>query len=369
MPLHDVGADETGKPFYIMKFIQGRKLNDAIAEFHKHKSKNDWWESLEFRRLLETFVSICNVVAYAHNKGVLHRDIKPDNVMLGAYGETLVVDWGLAKAIGQPEETAHSYVRLSGGESTVTQDGAIVGRPTTCRPRARRATRSARPGQRCVPVRLHAVRDSDFQAAATGDRSWELLHRARHSKPAPPRKIDPTIPRSLEAVCMRAMAFDKEDRYGNPKALAEEIERFLGGGPTDAYQEPFFSAGRALDRRHRRGLVRGLAAIGVALIVAWAIYSNHRAAELALAKDARQDLARFHRLAEEAQFFAANSDALSERIPYYDPRRAAIVGDEALSIVDRWKDSMPLEEERDLFRQSQYSLLLTLSRLNIQARY
>src|SRR6185436_19134713 len=84
---------------------------------------------VEFRRLLEIFMSVCNVVAYAHHKGVLHRDIKPDNVMLGPYGETVVLDWGLAKVIGQPDEARESYVRLSSGDSTATEDGAIVGSP------------------------------------------------------------------------------------------------------------------------------------------------------------------------------------------------------------------------------------------------
>ena len=106
VPLHDIGVDDTGQPFYVMKFIHGRRLHEAIAEFHAGKSPVDWTEDLEFRRLLEILVSVCNVVAYAHHKGVVHRDIKPDNVMLGPYGEVVVVDWGLAKVIGQPDEGA-----------------------------------------------------------------------------------------------------------------------------------------------------------------------------------------------------------------------------------------------------------------------
>ena len=143
MPLHDLGRDENGQPFYVMKFIQGRRLTDAIADYHAKKASSDWPSDLQFRRLLETFVSVCNAVAYAHSKGVLHRDIKPDNVMLGPYGETLVVDWGLAKGLGQPDQPASTSVRLSGGaSSSATQDGTIVGSPYYIRRRAQSVVRT-----------------------------------------------------------------------------------------------------------------------------------------------------------------------------------------------------------------------------------
>src|SRR5262249_55618527 len=129
VPLHDLGLDDKGDPYYVMKFIRGRRLREAIADFHAKNSSGDASEDVEFRRLLENLICICNVVAYAHSKGVLHRDIKPDNVMLGAYGETLVVDWGLAKVVGQPAEKHERGVSLSGGASTATQDGSIVGSP------------------------------------------------------------------------------------------------------------------------------------------------------------------------------------------------------------------------------------------------
>ena len=103
VPVHDLGVDEEGRPFYVMSFIHGRTLKDVIAEHHADGPHGG--ESREVRnvRLLEIFVKICQAVAYAHHRGVLHRDLKPDNVMLGPFGEVLVLDWGMAKVHSQPE--------------------------------------------------------------------------------------------------------------------------------------------------------------------------------------------------------------------------------------------------------------------------
>lgn len=371
VPLHGLGTDDAGRPFYVMKFIKGRKLSDAIAEFHAHKSSDDWSDELEFRRLLETFVSICNVIAYAHSKGVLHRDIKPDNVMLGAYGETLVVDWGLAKVIGQPEEVCHSYVRLSGGDSSATQNGAIIGTPLYMSPEGAAGRPEALDQANDVYLlgaTLYEILTS--KPPRQGSSSWELLHRARNTSPATPRKLDQRIPRPLEAVCMKGMAFEKEDRYETPTAMAEEIERYLAGAPTLAYREPIVARVGRWIRRHRRRIVRGLALLGVVLLCGLAVQSYRQAAALFAREQAREDLAEFYRLAEEAQYFAANTDAISERVPYYDSGRALSVGDQALAIAAAWGDQaqeLPISEERTALLGAQYALLLRLAQINLQS--
>src|SRR5579859_6456331 len=91
-----------------MRFIQGESLAEAIKRFHESE-KRQGFDGLPFRALLQRFIAVCQTIAYAHSQGVIHRDLKPANVMLGPYGETLVVDWGLAKQIGvRDQESAVS---------------------------------------------------------------------------------------------------------------------------------------------------------------------------------------------------------------------------------------------------------------------
>ena len=103
IPVHALGAHSEGQPFYVMPFVRGDSLKEAIDCFHQSDmpSAPPINRSLEFRKLLRRFVDICNAVAYAHSRGVIHRDVKPGNVMLGQFGETLIIDWGLAKKVGR----------------------------------------------------------------------------------------------------------------------------------------------------------------------------------------------------------------------------------------------------------------------------
>ena len=101
VPVYGLGTYADGRPFYAMRFIKGDNLKAAIERFHATEPVR--FDSLEFRQLLGRFVDVCQAVAYAHSRGVLHRDLKPGNIMLGKFGETLVVDWGLAKVVGRSD--------------------------------------------------------------------------------------------------------------------------------------------------------------------------------------------------------------------------------------------------------------------------
>src|SRR5262245_15332480 len=367
VPLHDMGIDDNGQPYYVMKFVQGRALGAAIADFHAKRSGLDWTGDVEFRRLLETFVDVCNAVAYAHSKGVLHRDIKPDNIMLGHFGETLVVDWGLAKVMGQPEDLGHSVVRLSGGTSTATQDGAIVGSPFYMSPEG--AQQGAEAIDRTSDVYLLGATLYEIltgKPPRQGSSQWELIDLAKKSRPTPPRKIDGSVPKALSAICMKAMAFHKEDRYPTPLALVQDVERYLAGEPTSAYREPILVRAARWVRKHRRGLLWAVAAALVATLAVWGMSRAQEARMLAEREAARGDLAEFYRLVDEAEYFGANTDAIGERAPYYDPKRAVEIGKAALAIASKWGKTggqLPLVEERAGLLAAEYEVMLRMAQV------
>ena len=179
IPVYGLGTYADGRPFYAMRFIKGDNLKDAIAHFHEADvaGRDPGERALALRELLGRFVDVCNAMAYAHSRGVLHRDLKPNNILLGPYGETLVVDWGLAKAVGRPEEaTAHGRRRRCGpirpAAGSPTQPGDTPGTPAYMSPeqaagdldRLGLAQRRVQPGGDAVlpPDRQAAVRGRDL---------------------------------------------------------------------------------------------------------------------------------------------------------------------------------------------------------------
>ena len=140
VPVYGLGSYGDGRPYYAMRFIRGDSLKDAIASFHADESlkADPGTRSLALRKLLRRFVDVCNAIDYAHTRGVLHRDIKPANVIVGKHGETLVVDWGMAKAVGKTEPHSASDERtmvltsVSAGAETLP--GSLVGTPAYMSP-------------------------------------------------------------------------------------------------------------------------------------------------------------------------------------------------------------------------------------------
>jgi serine/threonine-protein kinase len=258
VPVYQLGQHGDGRPYYCMRFVQGVSLRTEIERFHSETSARDpGSRTLDLRRLLVRFVAVCNTIAYAHSRSVLHRDIKPHNIVLGPYGETLIVDWGLAKTIGsREEESVPDDLALrppSASASEVTLEGQIAGTPGYMSPeQARGLTDQIGPASDIynLGATLYTLLTGRGPFERGGDIRTVLQKVIIGQFPAP-RAVRPGIPRSLEAICLKAMARQPEDRYAAARELAEDLERWLADEPVLAYREPPSTRLARWCRRHR----------------------------------------------------------------------------------------------------------------------
>ncbi len=163
VPVYGLGSYNNGRPYYAMRFIGGDSLKDAIAAYHgaENRKADPGRRSLELRNLLGRFVDVCNAIDYAHSRSVLHRDIKPSNVIVGKHGETLVVDWGLAKPQGRSDGGEASderpLVSSSASGSGETLPGSVLGTPAYMSPEQARGELDRLPGHRRLQFGRHPL--------------------------------------------------------------------------------------------------------------------------------------------------------------------------------------------------------------------
>jgi serine/threonine protein kinase len=315
VPVYGLGTYADGRPFYAMRFVKGDSLKEAIEHFHADESlkKDPGRRSLELRKLLRRLTDVCNAVGYAHGRGVLHRDIKPGNVIVGRYGETLVVDWGLAKPLGRteagsdPEERPLAPSSASGSAETLP--GAALGTPAYMSPE-QAAGDVDRLG---APSDVYSL-GATLYCLLTGKPPFEgdpgdVLRAVQTGAFPPPRRLDPSIDRALEAVCLKAMALKPGDRYATPRALADDLERWSADEPVSAWREPASRRARRWARRNRTAVTAAAIAALAGLVGLAAVAAVQARSNALLTKanaETKGALAAATRAQKEAQ------DALSE---------------------------------------------------------
>ena len=256
VPVYGFGKNEDGTPYFAMRFIRGETFKDAILDYHSLGNDDPTQRRLDFRMLLGRLVDASYAIAYAHNRGVLHRDIKPSNIMLGKFGETLVVDWGLAKKIGRDEKYVDDDDSLVLNSSAVsgTLDGSTVGTPTFMSPeQAAGKLEEMKPASDIYSLGSTLYFLLTGKTAFTGSSAGEVVAQVRENDFLPPRERFRSVPPALNSICVKAMSTRPVDRYETALAFAADIESWLADESVKAHHDSLVTRfGRWL--RHHRTL-------------------------------------------------------------------------------------------------------------------
>jgi serine/threonine protein kinase len=255
VPVHDVGRLADGRLFYVMKRVHGTTLSDYLKR------------PTSLGERLRIFERICEAVAFAHANRILHRDLKPDNVMVGSFGEVMVMDWGVAKALAPEEAVVASATDRgttagqSGQVTATTSTGAVLGTRGFMAPEQERGTVSEL-DERADVYALGALLLALLTTNAT-----PLGHGAA---PSDALAGLTAIPRPLRSICARAMGESPADRYPSAAALGDDVSRFRAGQAVQAHRETTVERATRLATVYRTPILLVLAYMVMRALVAFA---------------------------------------------------------------------------------------------------
>jgi WD40 repeat protein len=274
VPIHEIGEAE-GRPYFTMKFIEGGSLAERLPELRG-----------EHRRIAGLLAKVARAVHHAHQEGVIHRDLKPGNILLDPSGEPYVTDFGLAKHHEQ-------------GEESLTQTGAVVGTPGYMSPEQAAGKKRA---QLTPAADIYSLGAILYELLAgrppfQGESTVETLRQVVEDSPRRPSQIAAGVPRDLETICLHALEKDPRRRFGSALAFAEDLERWLAGEPIAARCSGVWERGLLWARR--RPMAAGLVALSIVFLVAlagaWELYGRmHARSEADHARDEDRDRRRIH---------------------------------------------------------------------------
>ncbi len=342
VPIYSLFRDEDGTPFYSMRLVRGRNghdraknLGEAIAEFHEgdRPGRDSTERALALRDLLRRLVAVCDAVAYAHSRGVIHRDLKPANIVLGPFGETLVVDWGLAKVLGgvpgADADDPPAQTTPRDGEGTMP--GWVVGTAAYMSPEQSRAeTHQLGPESDVYSLGATFYTLLVGRAAFEGRTFEEVVGKVRSGDFPAPRSVRAGVPRPLEAICLKAMAPRPVDRYPTARALADDIERWMADEPVSACREPLARRVRRWVRRRLPLVTAATAALLVSLAFVTLLAIRARDRQRAVGMKVEGELMRIEELA-----LASDPAKLDQAILLAERGRRDLAGDGAHPALER----------------------------------
>ena len=364
VPIYNIGVDAQSRPFYSMKLIKGRTLQAVLDLIRAGDSTaiRDYTRAT----LLTIFRKVCDAMMFAHSKGILHRDLKPDNIMVGEYGEVLVMDWGLAKVLGEREEKSFGAARIQDtGDYGMTLEGEVMGTPQYMSPEQAGgmvAELDPRSDIYSLGGILYAI--LVLRPPIEGSSLDEVLTRVKNGSigsmgttrksrggvgfDAFPQMGD-EVPEALQAVTLKAMATDRDNRYASVELFASDIERYQSGFATSAEDAGAW-------RRVKLWMVRNkvlASSVGVLMMVvsgftAKVVSEGKRAsaALIRLQKTAPTFMIRARDALQEGQFLEALESLdfaidLEPKNPEYHGLRGNV-----LQVLLRWPEAM------EAYRQS-----------------
>ncbi len=290
-PVHDLGLDAQGRVFFTMKLVRGNSLQEI---FELVKGGDDEWSTT---RVLGVLLKVCEAMAYAHSKGVIHRDLKPANVMVGRFGEVYVMDWGLARILGQ-EDTKDIRIRAempvtselrsarrkqvpeAPDSPLLTMDGDVLGTPAYMSPeQARGDLEAVGPATDvyALGAMLYHLLSERMPYVTPGARVnahalWQLV---QMGPPQPIGALAEEVPAELVAICEKAMAREAGGRYEDVLELADDLRAHLEGRVVRAYEAGLRAETRKWFRRNKALALTGVGLVAVILAgLAGLAYTN-----------------------------------------------------------------------------------------------
>ncbi|MEC9004024.1 MAG: protein kinase, partial [Planctomycetota bacterium] len=246
------GSDVTD-PFYTMRLVEGKTLREIIGQHPAVKGRR------EQVKLLNVLTTVCQTIAYAHSRGVIHRDLKPDNIVVGDYGEIFVLDWGLARSTDEPDMTTDQEVipHVMATDETnpmgQTRAGTRIGTPAYMAPE-QAAGKTDQIGIRTDIYGLGTILFEILTGQAPHQaRDADRLLQQIQNEPTPKaRSLNVMTPPALDAICGKAMSKDSSQRYASALELNDAIQSWIADEPVDCYLEPWWERCSRWTRHHRR---------------------------------------------------------------------------------------------------------------------